>query len=193
LSTANAALPSWLRSAFSRAPRHQFGAAFDAEDLGAVPGDWQGEVAETAEQVGDAFSRTRLEQAHGAPYQRAVECSVDLGELGRAEGHDQIEFGQAVAELGGEVRPEGAGAVESLLLLPYLNAMRIGKGAYLGRVIVGPGFEQAEYQNGDVFADGDFDLWDAVGIAELDDQLAQWFDQRRDIRGEHFATASCRR
>ena len=59
----------------------------------------QREVAQAAEQVGDALARLRVEQAHRARHQHAVHRVVDLRELGRAEGDAHAELRQLVVQL----------------------------------------------------------------------------------------------
>ena len=49
-----------LRAAFAAARAHQRGAAFDADDVRAAARDRQREVAEAAEEVGDALARLRM-------------------------------------------------------------------------------------------------------------------------------------
>ena len=117
----------------------QFCAALDAQHLGAAAGDGQGEVAQPAEQVGDAFARSRLQETQRAADQRAVHGDIDLGEVGRLERHHQAEFGQAVAEFGGNVGPEGTYGVGAFFLFPYLYAMMVGKRPHPGGIVVGPG------------------------------------------------------
>ena len=60
-------------------------AALDADDVRAAPGDRQREVAEAAEEIGDALAGLRIEQRHRAAHQHAVDRRVDLRELGGRE------------------------------------------------------------------------------------------------------------
>ena len=56
-----------------RAP-HQRRAAFHADGVRAEARDRQREVAEAAEEVGDALARLRREQRHRAPHEHAVDA-----------------------------------------------------------------------------------------------------------------------
>ena len=76
--------------------RSQRRAPFDAQDFPRAGGNGQREIAQAAEQVGDALVGLRVEQGHGARYQRAVDLMVDLGEVGRLERHLDAEFRQVV-------------------------------------------------------------------------------------------------
>ena len=59
----------------------------------------QGEVAQAAKPVDDTFVFLRGQQLQRLGHQHAVDVGVDLGEVGRFEGHGDAEFGQGVAEL----------------------------------------------------------------------------------------------
>ena len=93
---------------------------------------WQSaaEVAQTAEQVGDALARLRVEQLHRAAHQQAVDAHIDLGEIGGPEGHRHPELGQRVGEPGASAgcrrRHESGPAVG---LQPDLHAGGVAKGA----------------------------------------------------------------
>jgi hypothetical protein len=79
-------------------PPHQRIAPLDPDHMGAQLGNRQAEVAQTAEQVGDALARLRIEQLHRAAHQQAVDAHIDLGEIGGPEGHRHTELGQRVGK-----------------------------------------------------------------------------------------------
>ncbi len=58
-------------------------ATLHAHHLGAEARHRQAEVAQAAEQVGDALARARVEQLHRAPDQQSIDAHVHLGEVGR--------------------------------------------------------------------------------------------------------------
>ena len=100
----------------------QLAAAFEADHLRAAPGEGQREVAQAAEEVGDALAGRRIEQPHGARHQDPVHAMVDLGEIGGAESDAHAELRQVVVQLAARgverlraVRAPWAGATRGCL------------------------------------------------------------------------------
>ena len=130
----------------------------------------------------------RLQQAQRAGDQHAVDVRVDLGEIGRLEGHGDAEFGQRV----GQLRPalvQQPHRVRPLGLQPPLHAVRGAKVAQLLLVGVGQRLKMPKHQRGDFVAGGQLDL--RAGFARLQafDQRAQRHQKRADLGLQHVAGA----
>ena len=87
---------------------HERVAALDADDVGAATRDRQREVADAAEEVGDALAGARIEQRERAPDEDAVDRRIHLREVGRRVREDEVEFGERVRELAARTDRSGA-------------------------------------------------------------------------------------
>ena len=76
--------------------RHQRVAALDAQHLCAAARDGQREIPQSAEKIGDAFARLRIEQAHRPADHHPVHRAVHLGKFARRERHGDAELRQDV-------------------------------------------------------------------------------------------------
>ncbi len=167
--------------------RHQSGASFDAEHLRAVARDRQRKVAQAAEEICDALTRLRVEQAHGAADHHAIQRAVYLGEFARRERHGDAEFGQAVGKLWRIQRMKWDKGIRPPGLQPELNLMFIGKGAQRSFIFTGWRLHHAQHQRIDELANRHFDLWQFIPNRQAADQLCQERNQRGDLRREDFA------
>jgi len=150
--------------------RDQRLAALDADHGGAAARDRQAEVAQAAEQVGDALARPRIEQLHRAPDQQAVDVHVDLGEVGRPEVHAHVELGQGVGEPRAVLRLQRRRGVRPAGLGPHLDAVGVGEGGQRGFVLRAERQQVAEHEGGRGVAHRDLDLRHAVGDRQLRNQ-----------------------
>ena len=98
-------------------PGDQRLAALDAQHLSGLCGQGQGEVAQPTEPVDHPLRGLDRQQAQGTPHEHLVDGVVDLGEIGRSEGHVNAELGQVVAE-GGQRLVERVNRVRPLGLQP---------------------------------------------------------------------------
>src|SRR5207247_2511081 len=73
-----------VRRSDVRGSTHERLTPFDADDHRAAAGDRQCEVADPAEEVGDALARLRIEKRHSPVNQHPVSGRIDLRELGRS-------------------------------------------------------------------------------------------------------------
>ena len=187
------------RSILSRAG-HQRVRALDAEDVRAEAGDRQREVAQPAEEVGDAFPGCRDEQRHRAAYQHAVHRMVHLREFGGAERHGHAELRQRVGERRAG-RMEWCRGRRAAGLQPDVDGVLLREGAKARAVVGTERLENAEHQRVDglgvarfasvrgTFADRDFDLRHAVADRQAFHQATQPRQQVRDLARQHVTLA----
>ena len=120
-------------------------ASLDPDHAGAAARDRQREIAQPAEEVGDALAGLRVEQLQRAAHEHAVDRGVDLREIRRREGHRDVEFGQRVGERRRR-RMEGDDGLGSARLQPELDRCASAKATSFARSVVRQGFEDAQDQ-----------------------------------------------
>ncbi len=165
---------------------HQRLAAFHTQHRCGAGGQRQGEVAEAAKPVGNAFAGRRRQQPQRARNQRPVDAVVHLGEVGGPEGHAHAELGQGVCQPGGLQIQRRCGVRAAWLQPPLHAVLRREPGQSLP--VGGTKFLQvAQHQHGLRVAFGQFDLRQAVRARQAGDELAQGQEQGRHMRRQDGA------
>ncbi len=108
--------------------------AFDADDLGAAPGDRQREISQPAEKVGDALAGLRVEQRDGAPHQHTIHLGIHLREVARVELEAHVEIGQRIGESRRRFA-ERMHARRAARLQPEIDAMQACEGGELALIV----------------------------------------------------------
>ena len=79
-------------------PLHQCVAAFNAQHLTRLRGQWQRKVAQAAKPVDHTFVFLHIQEAQRAGDQHAVDLRVDLRKVGGFERHGDAKVGQRVGQ-----------------------------------------------------------------------------------------------
>ena len=179
-----------LPAAFCAARRNSPAPALDADKLRSTTCNRQREVAEPAEQVGDALPRLRVEQRQRTSNQHAVDREIDLGKLGRRKKVLDVKIRQTIGKRtrvlrGKSDRPKSVPAAAGRRTTRCWSAKTRSAASSLGRQRL----ENAQHQRGDRLADRHFDLRQRVGDRQGRDQLAQRHQQQRDVRRQDRALA----
>ena len=156
---------------------------------GASPGDWQGEVAQAAEEIGNRLAGPRVEQADGATHQHRIDVAVHLGEVGRQKTDRHIEFGHSVRQCGRILGVKERCSLGPLGLQPDLYAVLIGKRAQMVFVLGGEHLQHPKYQYRHRPADRHLDLRHAVWTRQRLDKMPHRHKHRGEGLGQHTALA----
>ena len=166
---------------------HQFRAPLEAHRAGAAPRDRQREVADSAEHVGDALARLRVEQRERAPHQDPVHRVVDLREVGGAEADLEVELGQRVIKVRRALIGHRAGRLRPARLKVNPDAMVAREPPQQLDVGRQQRLEHAQHQHVGFLAGRDLDLRQPAADGKGIDQAAQGSQQPRVTFRQHLA------
>ena len=164
-------------------------AAFHAHRLAALGRQRQREIAQTAEQVGDAVGGLHFQQGQRARHHRTVDRVVDLREIGGTVRHAQAEFRHGVGQCVGIGRLQRVHGVRPLGLEPPLHLMPGRERAQDGDIAVGQRQQMTQHQRGHALAQRNLDLRHAIGRGHRGDHGAQGQQQVADVARQHMAFA----
>ena len=171
---------------------HERRAALDADGGGAAARDRQREVADPAEEVGDALAGPRIEQHHRAAHEHPVDRRIDLRELGRRVGEREVEFGQRVGERRRAPRRSGVARSGPAGLQVELHVVRVGERrerAFVARPRAARGCAAPARRRAPpvAVADRELDLRQPIAHRQRADQRAQLRQQRPRSCGGRIA------